>query len=59
VIDRLFLVTYGCIAFGVLVSTVEAATLAGRPDACRRVDRFAGVGLPLVFLVLVATCVWR
>jgi len=59
VIDRLFLVTYGCIAIGVLVSTFEATALAAHPEQARRVDRWAGIGLPLVFLALVAICVWR
>jgi len=58
-IDRLFLVTYGCIALGVMVSTYQATRLAARPELCLRVDRWAGIGLPLVFMVLVIISVWR
>lgn len=56
VIDRLFLVTYGCVALGVLISTVQAALLRGEPAWSRRVDRWAGLGLPVLFLILVAAC---
>ena len=54
VIDRLFLVTYACIALGVLVSTAQATLLRGDAERARRVDRWAGVGLPLLFAMLVA-----
>ncbi len=58
VIDRVFVVTYLCVAIGVLVSTLQAAFLrADRPRAAR-VDRWAGFGLPLLFLCLMAVCVW-
>jgi len=41
VIDRLFLVTYGCVALGVLISTVQATLLRGQRERSRRVDRWA------------------
>lgn len=58
VIDRLFLVTYGCVALGVLVSTAQATLLRGQRERLRWVDRLAGLGLPVVFALLVAVCVW-
>jgi len=58
-IDRLFLVTYGCIALSVMIMTVQATRLAERPETCLRIDRWAGLGLPLVFFVLVVVSVWR
>jgi gamma-aminobutyric acid receptor subunit alpha len=59
VIDRAFLVTYTCIAVGVLVSTLQATLLRNRPERAARVNRLAGVGLPALFLLLLALCmVW-
>lgn len=59
VIDRLFLITYACIALGVMISTFEATALAKRPELALRVDRIAGIGLPLFFLALVVLGVMR
>jgi hypothetical protein len=56
VIDRAFLVTYACIAVGVLVSTLQATLLRDRPEQAARVNRLAGVGLPALFLLLLALC---
>src|SRR4029450_3641156 len=44
VIDRAFLVTYACIAVGVLVSTLQATLLRNRPERAARVNRLAGLG---------------
>ena len=56
VIDRVFLVTYFCIALGVLVSTLQAVLLRTRPERAMHVDRLAGIGLPALFLMLIAFC---
>ena len=59
VINRVFLVTYLCVALGVLVSTVQASLLAGDRARVARIDRLAGLGLPALFLALLAVClVW-
>lgn len=58
VIDRLFLATYALVALGVLISTAEATLLRGQREQARRVDRVAGLGLPVLFAALVAACVW-
>jgi hypothetical protein len=57
IIDRIFLVTYGCIALGVLVSTMQATLFRGEPERAARIDRLAGLGLPVLFFVLIAACV--
>jgi hypothetical protein len=57
IIDRIFLVTYGCIALGVLVSTIQATALRHDPPRAKRIDRLAGLGLPAVFFALIALCV--
>lgn len=56
VIDRVFLATYGCVALGVLISTLQAVFLRGEPARAARVDRRAAVALPLLFMVLIAMC---
>jgi hypothetical protein len=55
-VDQVFLVTYFCVALGVLVSTGQMVFLRHRPAAVRRVNRIAGLGLPLLFLALVLVC---
>ncbi|MBM4266412.1 MAG: hypothetical protein FJ144_07365 [Deltaproteobacteria bacterium] len=55
VIDRVFVVTYFCVAVGVLVSTLQA-TILDRGNS-KRVDRWAGLGLPALFAVLLALCI--
>ncbi len=57
VVDRIFVVTYVCIAAGVLASTLAASLL--RNDAARaaRVDRWMGFGLPVLFVALCALCI--
>jgi len=61
-IDRVFVVTYCCIALGVLISTLQATLLAGQGErAARRLDRLAGLGLPALFLLLLglfAIAIW-
>lgn len=57
VIDRIFLVTYACIALGVLISTLQAALLRGDLRRAARVDRFAGFSLPALFFTLLTLCV--
>jgi hypothetical protein len=57
VIDRIFLATYGCIALGVLVSTIQATVLKHDPSRATRIDRLAGLGLPAVFFALIVLCV--
>ena len=56
IVDRVFLVTYLCIAIGVLISTVQASVLRGAPRRAVRVDRLAGLGLPGLFFALIAVC---
>ena len=57
VIDRIFLVTYACVALGVLISTLQAALLRGDRVRAARVDRLAVLGLPALFFALIALCV--
>jgi Neurotransmitter-gated ion-channel ligand binding domain len=57
VIDRMFLAGYFCIALGVLVSTVQAVLLRTKPERAARLDRLAGIGLPALFVVLIALCI--
>jgi hypothetical protein len=57
VIDRIFLVTYACIALGVLVSTVQASVFRSDPEGVQRIDRVAGLGLPVLFFALFALCI--
>lgn len=57
IIDQIFLVTYGCIALGVLVSTIQATLLKHDPVRAASIDRLAGLGLPVVFFALIALCV--
>src|SRR5262245_2446299 len=52
-IDWVFLVAYACIALGVLVSALQVTLLRQRPGWAERIDRLAGFGLPVVFLVLI------
>src|SRR4030095_7379403 len=56
IVDRVFLVTYLCIAIGVLVSTLQAAGLRDEPELAYQVDRWAGLGLPGLFFGLIAVC---
>src|SRR5262245_47083967 len=59
VIDRIFQVTYFCVAFGVLISTLQASFLRDDHARAARVDRIAGLGLPLLFFTLIAlSIVW-
>lgn len=58
VIDRIFLVTYACVALGVLISTLQALFLRGHRTRALRVDRIAGLGLPTLFFALLALCVY-
>lgn len=57
VIDRVFVLTYACIAAGVLVSTLQSALLRRDPARAARVDRWAGLGLPALFLTLLVLLV--
>jgi hypothetical protein len=57
IVDRVFLVTYFCIAIGVLISTIQASVLGGETERALRVDRWAGLGLPGLYLALIAVCV--
>lgn len=58
VIDRVFLVTYICVALGVLISTLQASYLRHAPARAGRVDRLAGLGLAGLYLALLVLCVW-
>lgn len=57
VIDRIFLVTYTCVALGVLISTVQASLLRGQRARVARIDRIAGFGLPILFAALIGLCI--
>jgi hypothetical protein len=57
VIDRIFVVTYACIAIGVGVSTLEATLFRDDRSRVARIDRWAGAGLPVLFLTLLVACV--
>ena len=52
----MFLVTYFCITLAILISTLQATLLANQPDRVTRLDRLAGLGLPLLFFALIALC---
>ncbi len=54
VIDRLFVLTYTCIAVGVVISTFEATLLRGEGPRVAQIDRWVGVGLPVLFIALLA-----
>lgn len=56
VLDWMFVVTYFCIALGVLISTVQATLFAGQPERSMQLNRI-GLGLPLLFFALIALCV--
>ena len=56
VIGWMFLVTYFCITVAILISTIQATVLANRPDQITRLDRLAGLGLPVLFFALIAFC---
>ena len=47
VVGWMFLVTYFCITLGILVSTIQATLLANHPERVKRLDRVAGLGLPV------------
>lgn len=53
VVGWMFLVTYFCITLEILVSTIQATLLANHPE---RLDRVAGLGLPVLFFALIALC---
>jgi hypothetical protein len=57
IIDRIFLVTYFCVALGVLISTVQASLLRGQRARVARIDRIAGFSLPVLFLSLIGLCI--
>lgn len=57
VIDRIFVVTYVCIAAGVLASTLEATVFRGNRILTARLDRWAGFGLPVLFVALLVLCI--
>ncbi len=57
IIDRIFLTTYFCVAIGVLVSTLQAVMLRGDRRTVVAVDHWAGLGLPLLYALLIVTCV--
>jgi hypothetical protein len=56
VVGWMFLVTYFCITLGILVSTIQATLLANHPERVKRLDRVAGLGLPVLFFALIALC---
>jgi hypothetical protein len=53
-IDRLFLVTYSCMALGVAVSVVETGLMQNRHALVRTTDRIAAWGIPALYALLVA-----
>jgi hypothetical protein len=57
VIGWMFVVTYFCITLGVLISTAQATLLANQPERATRLDRLAGLGLPALYLTLIALCI--
>ena len=57
VIDRVFVVTYACIALGVLIGTAQATLFRDDRAGAKRIDRLAGLGLPVLFFALLALCV--
>ena len=53
-IDRLFLVTYACMALGVAVSVVETGLMKERHALLQTTDRVAAWGIPALYALLVA-----
>lgn len=51
-IDRLFLVTYGCMSLGVAVSVWQKARLRNHPELVERTDRIAAVSIPILYAAL-------
>ncbi len=52
-IDRLFLVTYSCMALGVAVSVVQTGLMRERHALLRTTDRVASWGIPALYALLV------
>jgi hypothetical protein len=57
VIGWMFVVTYFCITLGILISTAQATLLANQPERATRLDRLAGLGLPALYVALIALCI--
>jgi Neurotransmitter-gated ion-channel ligand binding domain len=56
VVGWMFLVAYFCITLEILISTIQATLLANQPERITRIDRLAGLGLPVLFFALIAFC---
>ena len=52
VLDWMFVVTYFCIAMGVLISTIQSTLLVNQPEWVTRLNRLGGLGLPVLFFAL-------
>ena len=52
-VDRLFLVTYGCMSLGVAVSVWQKTRLRNSPDLLERTDRIAAAAIPILYGLLV------
>ncbi len=57
VIDRVFVATYACVALGVLISVAQATLLRDDSRRAARIDRLAGLGLPVSYFVLIGLCI--
>ena len=44
--------------WGVLISTLQATLFANQTDRVTRLDRLAGLGLPALYVTLIALCVF-
>ena len=56
-VDRLFLVTYGCMSLGVAVSVWQKTRLRNSPDLLERTDRIAAAAIPILYGLLVVFAV--
>ncbi|MCX6357964.1 MAG: hypothetical protein NT045_08855 [Candidatus Aureabacteria bacterium] len=53
-IDKLYMITYGCIAISVAISTLEIFFYKRNHPHCKKCNRFARWFVPLLYLVLLA-----
>lgn len=56
-IDKLYMITYGCIALSVGVSIIEAVLHRRKHPHCKKCNRFALWFVPLLYALLLATVV--
>lgn len=58
IIDRVFIITYFCVALNVFISVWELRGLQGAEEPCRRIDRLGRRSIPLLYALLIAVAVF-